>query len=110
MERQEIIPLSAEYEQKIIDKKGNTLDVAANSMYLFVRTFVSESDLTHQVDTICIPLDDALRLIMTIACVAHFSGGFDEKTSELLRAIEVVARHGIGRQREELSSGTSEQD
>lgn len=105
MERQEIIPLPEEYGQKIIDGKGNMLDVAANAKHLFVRTLVNEPgilDFVHQADTICVPLDDALRLIMTIACVARYSGGFDEKISELLGAIEVVARYGIARQCKEL--------
>gem|GEM_PF-4395818 len=99
-----MIPLPAEYDQRIIDGKGNVLDVAANSKHLFVRTLVNEPGILnfmHQADMICLPLDDALRLIMTIACVAHFSGGLDEKTNELLRAIEIVARHEIMRQDKE---------
>ena len=98
MDGQDMIPLPMEYNQRIIDEKGNVLDVAANSVHLLVRTLAGESgtsDLMRQIDTICIPLGDTLRLIMTIACVAYFSGGFDEKTNELLRAIEVIARHEI---------------
>ncbi|MDP3778831.1 MAG: hypothetical protein Q8R30_02135 [bacterium] len=111
MDRRDIIPLPIEYEQRIIDDKGNMLDVAANLKRLFVRTLAGydkESPDTVQVDTISIPSQDSLRLIMMIACVAKYSGGLDEKTSELLGAIEIVARHAIARQCRELPSGTSE--
>lgn len=100
MASEDFISLPQEYDQKIIDNKGDMIEAAANRKHLFVRTLArhenNDLDAMYPVETISLSLCDTLRFIMFIARVAQFPDALDEKTKEILHSIEIIARHEIG--------------
>lgn len=92
--------LPEEYGKEIVDDKGNIVKLAIiNNKHLFIRSLEVSDDgsinLTSYVDGICLDVQDALRLIMQIANIVEFSKVLDDDTNEILRAIEITARHAV---------------
>lgn len=98
---QHIFPLPQEYDRKILDENGHMVEASADTKHIFIDTFANhennDTDDMPTVTTIRISAQDSLRLVMRIARVAQFAQVLDEKTKEILGAIETIARHEISR-------------